>query len=78
MAKFKISSPTDEKAARRSIRCSVHGGRDLGINFKHSAPKSRNFGVNFKATLKPTAPMQFKAHDRPPQLAAQINVSQPQ
>ncbi|EEV17746.1 hypothetical protein CAMGR0001_0578 [Campylobacter gracilis RM3268] len=42
----------------------MHSGRDLGINFKNSAPKSRNFGVNFNsraqafsadAVLKPTS-----------------------
>jgi len=48
-AKFKISSPTDEKAARRSIRLSVHGGRDLRINFKNPARKSSNFSVNFNS-----------------------------
>jgi hypothetical protein len=42
----------------------VHGGRDLGINFKNCARKSSNFGVNFNSraqtygadvVLKPTS-----------------------
>jgi len=41
----------------------VHGGRDLGINFKNRARKSRNFGINFNA---PRSSLQrrrsFKAH----------------